>query len=330
MDDLVGMELFREAPRSDLVGLAETLTCQRYAAGEVIFGQGDIGDSFVLVTGGLASVSATFGATRLELGNAEPGSILGELSAITGDARRATVVAVTPVTAATGGHDAFDRLLRVPGVRAKLSDMAARRLAESARMVPVVLADGTDAVIRPLLARDRTEFESTLLHQPEEWLYQRFFSGGRPSPAIVHYLSQIDYLMHFAWIVAIQDPPEGIAVGRFIRSAEQPSTAEVAFEVRDDWRRQGLGTLLLGAVAVAAERAGLAALRAETLSDNLAMQHTARRAGAKWTRTDGGVLETTLPVADAAALLVPELRVQLGDVAEAIVTGAGLALFSSV
>lgn len=328
MNDLVGLDLFREVAVSELAGLAELLTCQRFAAGETIFGQGDEGDSFVLVMTGLVTVSATVGTKTLELGGAGHGSILGELSAITGDPRRATVVAATPVTTASGDHAAFDALMGVPGVREQLTDLAARRLADSARMVPVTLSDGSAAVIRPLLARDRAEFTSTLLHQPDEWLYHRFFSGGRPSPAIVDYLADVDYLVQFAWIVGLPEPPEGIAVGRFIRSADRPGVAEVAFEVRDDWRRRGLGALLFGAVAAAAQRADLVTLRVETLADNLAMQHMARRAGAKWVRSEGGVLETTVAVERAARLLAPDLRAELGDVAEAIVTGAGLALRS--
>lgn len=325
-DELAELDWFRDAPRAELDDLGAGLRRRRYDEGEVIFRQGDAGDSFVLVLSGRANVSRSFGASPLDLGAADRGSILGELSAITGDPRRATVVAATPVVAATGDHDAFARLLQIPGVRSELRDLAARRLAESARMVPVTLADGTAAVIRPLLEKDRAEFESTLLHQPEEWLYHRFFSGGRPSPAVVDYLAEVDYLVHFAWIVGLPDPPEGIAVGRFIRSGLRPDTAEVAFEVRDEWRRRGIGTLLFGAVAVAAERAGLQTLRAETLSENLAMQHTARRAGAKWVRGEAGVLEALVPVADAASLIEPNLRAELGGVAESIVTGAGLAL----
>ncbi len=325
-DDLAALDWFRDVPRAELEALGAALGRRRYAVGEIIFRQGEAGDSFVLVLSGRATVSTTFGSSPLDLGTAERGSILGELSAITGDPRRATVVAATPVVVATGDHDAFARLLQIPGVRSELRDLAARRLAESARMVPVALSDGTAAVIRPLLEKDRAEFESTLLHQPEEWLYHRFFSGGRPSPAVVDYLAEVDYLVHFAWIVGLPDPPEGIAVGRFIRSGIRPDTAEVAFEVRDEWRRRGIGTLLFGAVAVAAERAGLRTLRAETLSENLAMQHTARRAGAKWVRGEAGVLETFVPVGAAAALIAPDLRAQLGDVAGSIVTGAGLAL----
>lgn len=326
--DLAGLTLLHDIPASELEPLANRLTRREYAPGDVIFGQGDAGASFLLILDGSAHVTRSGRSAVHDLGISGTGSILGELSAVTGDPRRATVTAESTVVAAVGELDAFDLLLSLPGVTAELVDLAAQRLAEIARPLSIRLDDGTALGIRPLLPRDRDEFAAILRGQPREWIHSRFFSGGTPTPAVVDYLSHLDYVGHFAWLVGTSDPLQGLAVGRYIRSADDPTLAELAFEVTDEWRGRGLGSLLLGALGVAAGPAGIERFHAETLAENRSMQQVLKKAGAKFVRGEAGVKETTIIVQDARALFPAELRDRLCEVAEEIVTGAGLALHS--
>lgn len=324
--DLAALELFHGVEPTRLEALAKLLVRREYRRDEVLLRQGEPGESFVLILDGTVRVTRTVGSSELDLGSSGAGSIFGELSAITRDARRATVTASSPAVVAFGALDAFEVLLALPGLTAELRGLAAHRLAEIASVIPVELDDGTQLVIRPLLARDHEELAAALRHQPEEWIYSRFFSGGMPSGALIDYLTNVDYLAHFAWVVATPEPSHGIAVGRYIRLRDDGTEAELAFGVTDDWRGRGLGTLLLGALGVAAAHAGIERFRAETLAENRAMQRVLKKAGAKWQFVDGGVMETTFAVADAESLLPPGLRTQLADVATEIVSGAGLAL----
>lgn len=60
-----------------------------------------------------------------------------------------------------------------------------------------------------------------------------------------------------------------------------PGEAEAAFSVAADWRRKGLGTLLIGGLLKAAAQRKIAAIIVETGSQNLAMKALARKFGAK-------------------------------------------------
>ena len=323
--ELVSLELFDGVEPVRLEPLVELLSSCEYRAGEVMLRQGDLGTTFMVVLDGSVTIHRTLGARVTDLGTAERGAILGELSAITDEPRRATVVAASPVRVAVGEHRSFEVLLAVPGVAAQLQALAARRLAEIATIVPVDLGHDPPLVLRPLLPGDHDEVAAAIRSQPQEWIYSRFFSGGMPSSSIVDYLTNVDYLRHFAWVVALAETLEGVAIGRYIRLREDPGTAEVAFGVRNEWRGSGLGTLLLGALGVAATYAEIERFHAETLHENRSMQQVLKKAGAHWSFGDSGLMETTFAVADARSVIPQEVALALGAVAKEIVTGAGLA-----
>ncbi len=324
--ELASLDLFAGVEPARLGPLTEMLSTREYRAGEVLLRQGERGTTFMIVLDGTVAIHRTLGAVVTDLGAAERGAMLGELSAITGEPRRATVVASSPVRVAIGGRRSFDALLAIPEVTGQLRTLAARRLAEIATTVPVDLGHEPAIVLRPLLAHDHDQVAAAIRSQPQEWIYSRFFSGGMPSNAIVDYLTHVDYLRHFAWVVANAETLEGVAIGRYIRLREDPDTAEVAFGVRDDLRGSGLGTLLLGALAVAATYAEIERFHAETLHENRAMQQVLKKAGAHWAFSDSGLMETTFAVSDARSVIPDEVAFALGAVAKEIVTGAGLAL----
>ena len=323
--ELASLDLFDGVEPVRLGPLAALLSSREYRAGEVVLRQGELGTTFMIVLEGAVAIHRTLGAADTDLGMAERGAILGELSAITGEPRRASVDAALPLRVAIGGRRSFDALLAIPGITGRLRALAARRLAEIATMVPVDLGHEPAIILRPLLAHDHDQVAAAIRSQPQEWIYSRFFSGGMPSSAIVDYLTNVDYLRHFAWVVARAETLEGVAIGRYIRLRDDPGTAEVAFGVRDDLRGNGFGTLLLGALGVAATYAEIDRFRAETLHENRAMQQVLKKAGAHWTFGDSGLMETTFAVADARSVIPNALAAALGAVAKEIVTGAGLA-----
>jgi CRP-like cAMP-binding protein len=73
---------------------------RRWRRGAVIFQEGDRSDSvIVLLSGRVKASSHTAGGTEVVLAVRGPGALLGELSAIDGQPRSATVQALEPVTA---------------------------------------------------------------------------------------------------------------------------------------------------------------------------------------------------------------------------------------
>ena len=330
MDALAGLDLLAGATPAELVDLVERLTPESYAAGETLIAEGDGGRTFVIVLDGdvvVSRESRSRPGVRVELGTGSRGALFGELATVTGEHRRATVTAVTDVTAVVGDIDAFDALIALPGVMDRLVDIATQRLAEIAQPVAATLRDGTQVWLRPLLARDRDEFGTAVARQTDEWRHRRFFTAVKPSATLIDYLTHLDYLGHFAWAVGAPHPVDGIGTARFIRSHDDPTVAELGFEVADAWHGRGIATLLLGALGAAATRVGIATFKAEVLYENRAMRAVMNKAGAKWEHAESGVMQTAFPVAATRALVPVDQWDALGAVTEEICEVAGLALW---
>jgi len=322
--DLVSLPLFAGSDRGALVRLSQALTNQEYAPGDVIMRQGERGTSFAIVLDGEVTVSRVDALGVHDFGKAGPGSILGELAMLTGHPRQATVAAATPARLAVGDHAAFELLLDVPDVQARLATIAARRLAEVATPVPVALRDGTRLLLSPLLARDRERIVAGLAQESPESIRRRFFSPARPSGRTLDYLVNINYIDHFAWGVATAERREGVATARYVRVGDDPETAEVGFFVVEGYRGRGLATLLLGALAAAASSAGISHFTANVLYENNEMRAVFDKAGARWHHAEPGVTSASLDVAAACGLIDETLRSQLIRTAREVVTAAGL------
>jgi hypothetical protein len=91
--------------------LAGYMREERYAAGDTVVVQGDVGDRFYLVVEGRANVETARDGNRVEIATLEPGALFGELAVIKHEHRRlATVTAITPLTTLTLGTNEFAEL----------------------------------------------------------------------------------------------------------------------------------------------------------------------------------------------------------------------------
>ena len=321
---LQDFELFAQADADALVGLAGRLAVQRVAAGQVLIRQGEVDPWFMIVVEGSVAIVRQGKNRQQDLGRCAPGSVLGELSMLTGNVHAATVTTIDEVVVAVGDADAFDAMLHLDGVEGGLSGVTSKRLAEVAAPVPVCTRDGLELLFRPLLRTDRDQYLAELDALAPESRRMRFFSAGRPSQRTIDYLVNINYLDHFAWGVTLADGGRGVATARYVRLADR-AAAEVAFLVIDDYQGRGIGTLLLGALAAAASNAGIERFTAEVLSENRGMRNVFDRAGAVWSRAGSGIVAAEFPVANAAALLPDALASELRRSSRGIVTGAGIA-----
>lgn len=127
-------------------------------------------------------------------------------------------------------------------------------------------------------------------------LYRRFQTVRVPTPSLMRYLFEVDYVHHFVWVMT--DGPAGpvVADARFVREENDPETAEVAFIVADAYQHRGVGSFLMGALAIAAECHGVQRFTARVLNDNYAMRTILDRFGARWQREDLGVVTTVIDV----------------------------------
>jgi RimJ/RimL family protein N-acetyltransferase len=69
-----------------------------------------------------------------------------------------------------------------------------------------------------------------------------------------------------------------VGEARYVRDRD-PSIAEFAVAVAEDWQGQGLASLLLGKLVSRAAGAGIERMVGETLASNQKMLHLARKAG---------------------------------------------------
>jgi protein lysine acetyltransferase len=330
--DLSGLTLFNGCDERQLSTLASMLSPVDEPSGAVLARQGEVAHSFLVVTSGEAAVLRDDGDGEHQVATVGPGAIVGELSVLRAAPRSATVTATRPVTGYAGDARAFAALLDVPGVAERIARTARQRLAANTRPVDVKLRDGARLRIRPILPTDRGKLADTQPGFSRESHYKRFFSAPPLSDKVVQYLVDVDYFDHFAWVAlpADDDDEPGVASARYIRERTAPDTAEVAFSVVDDYQGRGLGTLLVGALAVAAAQNGVRRFRARVLAENEAMRAILRRAGARLDFAEPGVLETVVDV-PAFGDGLPDLATAnaLRTTARDIVVAADLALGSA-
>ena len=133
------------------------------------------------------------------------------------------------------------------------------------------LPDGRLVRVRPLRPSDRTIYERAVLDLSPRSRYLRFLAPiHKPSERLLDQMTHTDGRRHVAYLALTPDETTGVAVVRYLRSEEDPLSAEVAIAVADEWQGRGLGVQLLGRAAAHARASGVRALRATTLRENSA------------------------------------------------------------
>lgn len=142
------------------------------------------------------------------------------------------------------------------------------------------LTDGTPIVIRPIRADDKRLLVNGLSHLSETSIQRRFLSGkSRLSRSELRYLTEVDGYDHVALVAEYPLGPGRclIAVARYVRLPEDPTAAEAAIVVGDDWHGRGLGSLLATHLARSARANGIERFTATMASDNVPAQRLMRK-----------------------------------------------------
>ena len=122
--------LFRELPRQTLEQLSDLCTNRQYAKGEILFVQGDAGDSLYGVIAGEVRISANSSdGQEMHLNVIRPGEVIGEIALLDGGERSATATATKASTLFRLPRDAFLRLLdSEPGFASHLLVLLCQRV----------------------------------------------------------------------------------------------------------------------------------------------------------------------------------------------------------
>lgn len=146
------------------------------------------------------------------------------------------------------------------------------------------LRDGRTILLRSIRPGDRERLVAGLRRLSPASRYLRFHAAVQELSDIqLDYLTEVDHHDHEA-IVALDladlDIP-GVGVARYIREPFEPTVAEAAITVADEYHGQGAGTILLGALAARAREAGIEVFRNYVLGGNHAMLEVFDHLGAE-------------------------------------------------
>jgi RimJ/RimL family protein N-acetyltransferase len=137
------------------------------------------------------------------------------------------------------------------------------------------LNDGRRVAIRPIGPDDHERLRASHARLSPESRYRRFLATKPElTSADARYLVEIDGSDHLALVATQPDEPDEpiVAVARYIRLPDDPTAAEYAIVVGDDYQRQGLGGELMARLADAAVARGVKRFRATMFADNIAIQ----------------------------------------------------------
>lgn len=142
--------------------------------------------------------------------------------------------------------------------------------------------DGLNIFIRPIKISDEPLLKDFVYSLSDQSMYRRFMSVRKDMPhERLQDLVIIDYTREVAILVfTTQDEKKELilGVGRYYIDPGM-HTAEVAFAVRDDYQKRGIGTELLAYLTYLAKREGLLGFTAEVLAENRPMLHTFEKGG---------------------------------------------------
>ncbi|WP_312178716.1 GNAT family N-acetyltransferase [Arthrobacter sp.] len=153
----------------------------------------------------------------------------------------------------------------------------------------VVLRDGGTGHLRPVSPADAEALQAFHMRQSQSSIYLRFFTykaklTGRELKRFTH----VDYRNRVAFVLTIG--PEIVGIGRYDR-LDDPTEAEVAFNISDEHQGRGIGSILLEHLAAAARENGISRFSAEVLPENRKMLSVFADAGYEVRRAfDDGVI----------------------------------------
>ncbi len=190
----------------------------------------------------------------------------------------------------------------------------------------VELSDGTPLLLRLGTPADRDALVAGFERLSPESRVSRFFTAmPKLSPLFLDRLVDVDGSRHVAvgaWDrsresdVGNHADGLGVGVGRYFVSDDDPTRAEMAVAVIDEYQGRGIGRLLLEAVIALAVDHGITTVTATVLSSNEPMLHVMAAMGATldWDPDDRTVYRLEIPVTrDRVA--GSELHAMLGYVA---------------
>ena len=170
----------------------------------------------------------------------------------------------------------------------------------------VTLPDGGRILVRHLLPSDRDELAERYLQLSPAARRLRFFnSPDHLSERLLDYLVDLDYSDRSAVVAQALDAEgtPGVGIARYARDANEPTSAEAAVTVLDDFQRRGIATVLLRRLAEEAGRNGISTFTASVMWENRELLDSLREAGAEVRASEPGVASVRIPLPESTRQL---------------------------
>lgn len=160
-------------------------------------------------------------------------------------------------------------------------------------MQALITSDGARLDVSPLEPADKASLREGLKHLSPDSAYRRFFVASSDlTDGQLTYLTTLDHQRHEA--LGVSDPltGEGVAVARYIQTANDPATAEIAIAVVDRWQGRGVGRALLNRLSAVARERDIKRFSGLILAENRRMIKLMSSLGAVVSRrTEGATVE---------------------------------------
>ena len=166
-------------------------------------------------------------------------------------------------------------------------------------VVDVILRDGSTLRLRPPRGDDAERLLDFYRELSPRSLYLRFHGLPALRPQLVEPLLEPDWAERGVLFgtVAANGGERVVAIGNYVRLRD-PTSAEAAFAVADDFQRRGIGTRLVEQLALRAAAEGIERFVAEVLAENRDMMGVFEALGFELTRElSGGEVEVEFPIA---------------------------------
>jgi len=172
-----------------------------------------------------------------------------------------------------------------------LVDTLLRLFCRHPRHERIVIDDGREVTLSPLTPAAKPLIAKGIERVSPESSRRRFFTVRRRfSERELDEMTTLDGWNRYAIGATSAGPegPVGAGIARFARVAEDPTTAEVALLVVDDFQHAGLGRAMLARIAEAASERGIERFTALVLRDNDPMINLLRHYAPELSIADAG------------------------------------------
>ncbi len=150
--------------------------------------------------------------------------------------------------------------------------------------------------IRPISPDDKAALVLGFQRLGRESRSRRFLSPhANLTLSELRYFTEVDHHDHEALVALDPETGEGVGVARYVRSRDDPSVAELAVAVIDDWQRRGVGSRLVTALADRAREEGIRSFTGLVLADNELMLDLLKELGeVEVSDPDAGAVQVTV------------------------------------